>query len=231
VNKLCDEISKVDWTQSNIEAFKSEDVFNELELGLTRIAQWAKQLETIYIDNKALSFIKEAQVSAQDLCCLVSLGFYKCSASSIRTILESVLYFSYFKDHPVELDSLLEVDGYYITKEDVISYNLQHTKHFKSRFDKLALRSDLNKIYSEISAIVHGQIPGKLHCSITIADKKYDYEYANYITNKFTETINFINIYLIFILSEQQWNDLDIQLKERFMKPISRPLRKQLNLV
>lgn len=231
MNKLCGEISKVNWSENNNEAFKHEDIFNDLEGGILRIAQWSKQLETLYEGNKALSFIKEVQVSAQDLCCLVSLGFYKCSASSIRTVLESVLYFSYFKDHPVELESLLTVDGYYVTKEDVIAYNLRHTKRFKLRYERVSLKKDLDKIYSEISAIVHGQIPGKLHSSTCISERKYDYDCSRYITDKFIETTKFINYFLMFILKEEQWNDLDLPLKEHFMKPLTPTLKKELYLV
>lgn len=218
---MSDVICSVNWNE-NCNLSKNENaLFSKAEVSLIKLANWCKQIENIYSGNIALPFIREAQLSAQDFCCLVSLGLYKTSASSLRTILESFLYFSYFKDHLVELQSLSEVDSYYISKQDVLDYHCQHTREYKEKARISGLSSRLAAIYGKISAIVHGQMPGVWHSSSCLSDKKFDAKLAEEAIFDFNDLIEIINLFMLIIISDEDWLNIDQKIKAVLLRGLT----------
>ena len=121
MSKFVDTLKNIDWNSSRDDFFTKEDnQLTSLEEYLQVLAHWAKSLETIYQNNPALPFLREAQVSAQDFISVYSLSLYKNSAASMRTVFESILYFSYFKDHAVELQSVTR-DKFHLSRSQIIS--------------------------------------------------------------------------------------------------------------
>jgi hypothetical protein len=160
VDKLEAALKAVDWA-GNVRAFLSERLANEkLAACNLRLAIWSKQLEQVDKNNPALTFIREMQSAGQMTVALTSLSLYKPAASSIRTVIETALYYSYFRTHHTELATLIRNKEYYIDKSEIINYHKIHTVEFKSYREHLGLLSRLNEIYSVLSAIVHGQLPG-----------------------------------------------------------------------
>ncbi|MEZ9481916.1 hypothetical protein AB4163_19225 [Vibrio splendidus] len=213
MSNLIDAVCSVNWNENCTSAVDDVDIYSVGEKSLAKLANWCRQIENIYNNNQSLPFIREAQVSAQDFFCLVSLGLYKSSASSLRTILESFLYFSYFKDHPIELNSLINVDNYYISKADVLAYHKLHTPNFTKYSRDVGLTSRLEKSYAKISAIVHGQMPGVWHSSASLANKKYEKELVKEAINEFVEVIVIVNLMMLILISDEDWNNIDHKVK------------------
>lgn len=129
-----------------------------------RLAIWSKQFENIEgNDNQAICFVREMQTAAHLTVTATALACYKLAASGLRTVVETALYYSYFRSHPAELATLLRDDKWYISKQDVLDYHSTHTTGFYELQKKFPLAAILNPWYSRMSAIIHGQIPGAWH--------------------------------------------------------------------
>lgn len=229
MNNINERINSIPWSDICASSRIDSDLFNkDGAAALHKLSNWCKQIENSYKDNDALPFIREAQVSSQDFFCLISLGLYKASASSLRTILESFLYFSYFKDHPVELKTLIRTNSYYITKQDIVSYHNIHTPKYITLARDTGLSSELEKSYAKISAIVHGQLPGAWHAS-SLLDKRYSHELTQEAISEFTSIVKIINYLMLIIISDEDWNNTCHQVRDLLLKGISKDVKVKLN--
>lgn len=150
----------VDW-HSNIDAaFADKQTLQLLEKSLYRIAVWSHQLETADQGNPALCFVREMQLAAQQGAALIGLCLYKSAAASARTVVETCLYYTYFRTHLEELSTLIRVERYYTSKSEIIEYHKLHTIGFMAHQEVFGLIGNLEQWYSKVSAVVHGQIPG-----------------------------------------------------------------------
>ncbi|MBB3773306.1 hypothetical protein FHS55_003939 [Angulomicrobium tetraedrale] len=153
-------LKSVDWHKNIDAALVNADDLARIESALMRIAVWSKQLEICDKENPALCFIREAQIAAQQAAAILSLCIYKASAASSRALFETCLYYTYFRTHPSELATLVRVDKYYVNKSELIEYHKLHTPNFTKRQEAFDLIGKIEKWYSQVSAVVHGQIPG-----------------------------------------------------------------------
>src|SRR5688572_17504673 len=126
-------LKAVDWA-SNVDALCLDaDLANRVEACNMRLAAWARQIETIEKGNPALAFVREMQHGGHNVAACVALGLYKPAASSMRSLVECALYYSFFRHHPAELSSLLVDDRYYVTKRDILDFCKIHVRNFKAR--------------------------------------------------------------------------------------------------
>jgi hypothetical protein len=160
VDKLKAALDAVDW-KKNISAFLADtDASQAVASANLRLAIWSHQLESADSGNAALSFVREMQVAGQRVAVLIALSLYKPAAGSIRAVVETVLYYSYFRTHFAELETLVRGTGFYIDKRDVVEFHKQHTVGFNDNQQALGFLTRLEKWYGQISSLVHGQVPG-----------------------------------------------------------------------
>ncbi|MFO6429799.1 hypothetical protein ACLBKT_06865 [Erythrobacter sp. W302b] len=153
-------LQSIDWKSNCKIALSHNDAEEMIRELNTRIAVWSKQLEIVDFGNPALSFVREMQASAQMSGALVGLCLYKASAAASRSLVESCLYYSYFRTHPEELATLANNEKFYISKQEIIEYHKLHTVGFVAAQGQFGLVSELQLWYSQVSAVVHGQVPG-----------------------------------------------------------------------
>jgi hypothetical protein len=103
-HKFAAAIGSVDWNQNVAEFLKDAHPATDLENANLRVAQWARQFEIVDNGNPALCFIREMQVASQNVAVLTALSLYKPAAGSMRAMLETALYYSYFRTHHSELE-------------------------------------------------------------------------------------------------------------------------------
>src|SRR5687768_15554589 len=158
--QLIASLSHVKW-DNNVNAF-CRDVANveRFEGCNARLAIWSKEIEDADRRNLALPFVREMQSSGHSVPALTALAMYKAAAAGMRTVLESALYYTYFRSHPVEMATLVRVPEFYASKNDIIGFHNTHTDGFKELQVKLGLVSELTTWYSATSAVIHGQRPG-----------------------------------------------------------------------
>jgi hypothetical protein len=160
VDKLDAALRAVNWT-GNVESFLNEIVSKEKFAACNlRLAIWSRQFEQVDKGNPALTFVREMQSAGQMIVALTALSLYKPATGSIRTVIETALYYTYFRSHQTELATLLRDEEYYVAKDDIIEFLKRHSVNFKLFQEKVGLLNRLKTSYSSLSAINHGQVPG-----------------------------------------------------------------------
>jgi len=214
--KLEQALAAINW-QANLDGFLNDELSTRLANAILELATWAHQIEEADTHNPALSFVREMQISGQNVAVLLSLGLYKPAASAMRTAMESALYYTYFRDHPVELATLNRDPEYYISKSDIVKYHEEHTKRFKIISGEINLNGPLMKWYSEISAIVHGQIPGAWNSYTSIRDIKYSERSLSIAVDKFVECQQIVGKLFLATIAPTLWRSFSTPAKEKFL--------------
>ncbi|EIA1590742.1 hypothetical protein ACP1UU_004483 [Vibrio alginolyticus] len=214
-------ITSIDWNKIVSESMANKKQISVLESELEILQYWLRELINFHSKNRALPFLYEGHSSINDFSCAISLGLYKLSASSIRTILEAFLNFSYYKDHSVELTTLVKNNSFYLGKKDIIEYHKLHTLLFNERSEQLNTVDLLNKLYKEVSQIIHGQVPGKWNNCSKLDETSYQSEMLDATITMFSRLVKIINIFLISSLSDEEWNSLNVRSKSLFLKGLT----------
>ena len=215
-------IKQVDWNDIVSKSVANTSQITKIEEDLEVLQYWLRELINKHSENRALPFLYEANSSINDFCSSSSLGLYKLSASSIRTILEAFLNFSYYKDHPVELTTLVHNDSFYLGKKEIIDYHSLHSLGFGQRADELNAIDLLNTLYKEVSQIIHGQVPGKWNNCSTLNEIAYKEEMLLIAFEAFERLVRVINLFHVSSLSDEEWNGLNIRSRSLFLKGFSR---------
>jgi hypothetical protein len=106
LTQLGNALDTVDWKKNVAVLLADAKPAEALTVANLRLAIWSKQFEDADAGNPALCFIREMQVAGQHVAVLIALSLYKPAAGSIRSVLETGLYYSYFRSHPAELETL-----------------------------------------------------------------------------------------------------------------------------
>lgn len=160
VDKLAAALHAVQWS-TNVNAFINDaDAAATVASANLRIAIWARQFENADKGNPALCFVREMQMAGQHVAALVALALYKPAAASMRAMFEAALYYSYFRAHPAELQTLVRDTSFYVEKGEVLDFHKDHTPRYHELAQTLGVTSRLRDWHSRISAVIHGQIPG-----------------------------------------------------------------------
>ncbi|MEZ9432281.1 hypothetical protein AB4224_02850 [Vibrio lentus] len=217
-NLLKETLLDIDWNEICKDATSNGEAYDKLGKDLELLNRWFSELINIHKDNDALPFIYEAHASANDFCAALSLGLYKLTATSIRTILESLLNFSYYKDHHRELKTLVTNDSFYLGKKEIIEYHKLHTPDFNERASELNTVDNLNKLYKEISRIIHGQIPGQWYTNPELKNKKHEQDTFELAVSYFNELVKIITQFHISSLADSEWSSMNFRSRNLFLK-------------
>jgi hypothetical protein len=210
----------INW-QSNIDAaFSNATQLEVIEQCLMRIAQWSAQLEVADDGNPALSFVRETQVSAHQSAALIGLCMYKAAAASARSMVESMLYYTFFRTHLTELTTLVRLDKYYITKSDVLDYHKVHTKDFVKFQDSFGLVGKVESWYSKVSAVVHGQIPGAWNSNSSLSNISFSKETHKLAVECLSSGETIIHQFLLCTSGGELWDHFTPKAKTYLLKGI-----------
>lgn len=203
---LAPAITAVDWAANVAQYCTDGGIVDRMEAAGLRLAIWSKQFENI--EGKqvpAICFIREMQTAGHLTATAAALGLYKLAASAMRTVVETALYYSYFRVHPVELATLLRDEKWYVSKQDIVDYHATHTHGFSELQKKLSLVAILNPWYSEISAIVHGQVPGAWHAQRGIVDIKSNPVLSSAVVEQFEECVRIVDRLFLLTVGRELW--------------------------
>lgn len=230
VDKLEAALLAVDW-KKNVQALLSDTTASaQVASANLKLAVWALQFESADLGNPALSFVREMQIAGQHAAVLVALSLYKPAASCIRAVFETALYYSYFRTHHSELETLARGQGYYIDKRDVLEFHKKHTLEFVELQQKLGLVSELEVWYGQISSIVHGQVPGAWieHKSVaTIAPVKATQDIA---VRAFLDAVHLVHRFFLCTTGRQLWDSFSPAAKKQLLSGLSGDHKKALKL-
>lgn len=204
--KLSKALTSIDWS-ANVASFCKDTVLMDRMAAINlRLAIWSKQFENTDGTNPAICFIREMQVSGHLVATSTALASYKSSAAAMRTIVESALYYTYFRTHLTELATLLRDEKWYLSKQDILDYHMVHTYGFSDLQKKLSLASILNPWYSKISSIIHGQIPGAWLVQKSISDIKPNSELTENVLLEFEECVRIVDRLFFSTVVKEFWD-------------------------
>jgi hypothetical protein len=230
VAKLEAAIATVDW-KKNIATFVADKASAEmLSAANLRIAIWSRQLENTDSGNPALCFIREMQIAGQHVAILVALSLYKPAAGSIRSVLETALYYSYFRTHFSELETLARGTGYYLEKKEVLEFHKQHTFLFSDRQQKLGVLSRLEGWYGRVSSLVHGHIPGAWIDHKSISEIQSIKTTQDLAVKMFVEGVDIVHRFFLCTVAQQLWDGFSTEAKKQLLSGLHGDEKKVLKL-
>jgi len=195
-----------------------------------RLAMWSGQFEANDKGNPALPFVREMQTAGHSVAALVALGLYKPAAASMRTVLETALYYTYFRTHTVELGTLVRDAKFFLYKQDFLDYHALHTPEFKDLQAKIGLVGDLNAWYSRISALVHGQIPGSWSQHKGLAATTHDAAVLPIVAKAFAECESVVHRLFLCTVGRELWGRFSHPAKKQLIKGLTGEIRAALGL-
>lgn len=223
-------VTGIAWDANIKAAFSDKALLVRLEAALMRIAVWSKQLEICDEGNPALCFVREMQVAAQQGAALLGLCIYKASAASARTILETCLYYTYFRTHPQELASLIRVKKYYVSKSEVLDYHRAHSVEFLRLQEVFGLLGNLDSWYSSVSAVVHGQIPGAWSAHSALSEISFSADTYALALDTFASGEELVHQILLCTVGQSLWSGIAPDAKRFLLKGLPGAKREALGL-
>lgn len=229
-DKLAAALTAVDWNSNVAQFLKGGSQVQAVARSNLRLAIWAKQLESVDKGNPALCFIREMQISGQHVAALIGLALYKSAAASMRGVFESALYYTYFRSHPEELATLVRNNSYYVEKRELIDYHKLHTSDFTAAQSKLSLLSKLEKWYSIVSSLIHGQVPGAWVEHKALSAIKHNKDTLDIAVKTFAEGEEIVHLLFLCTVGKQFWDFFSPHSKGQLAHGLSGEVKELLGL-
>jgi len=229
-NKLKSALSTVDWNSNVSEFLKEEGICDTMEKCNVRLAIWAKQFEIADRGNPSLAFITEMQVAGHLVAALTSWALYKPAAAAMRTMMETALYYTYFRTHPSELATLARQPNFIIYKEYILDYHKTHTPDFLKLQDQFGLIGKCKEWYKMISSIVHGQLPGKWVNHKPLADTKHVKGTLSTVLKSFSEGEEIVHQLFLCTAGRELWEHFAAGAKRKLLSGIHGGVKAVLGL-
>jgi hypothetical protein len=169
------------------------------------------------------------KASAFQVPACLALGLAKPAAGLMRATVESALYYTYFRSHPQELRTLVTKSSYYLSRAKILEYHKLHTPNFGKLDGGLHLVDKMDKWYGEISAIVHGQIPGVWTSKSLSKTSALQHE-ANSPISIFERATEIIQLTFLMTVSNEDWEGINPIARAHLLKDLSRPQLELLGL-
>ncbi len=223
-------LSSLDWKE-HIGSFLGESALTKsIAESSLRLAIWARQFEESDRGNPALAFVREMQTDAQYVPTLAGLALYRPAASMIRGMVEAALYYTYFRTHPEELATLLRDPKFFLLKSDVVDYHKRHSPGFSDLEQTVGLIGKLDDLYKHLSAITHGQVPGKWSAHTSLADVKPVLELAEELVSTFADAEEVVHYLLLCTVGQRLWPDFSLEAKTALLRGLAGDVKKALKL-
>ena len=227
-----------DWVKNDFEEVKKqiknqynhkipkleEPTIKKLHSDIFSIASLIYELEKQ--DGDRFEFLNEVHSDLIHALICIILGLKKPFFLSIRSTIEHILKYIFYKDHPIEYELLSDTSDNKETIQDLINYVLKHPKYCKIKdFDKIM--NKLKSEYEDKSKIIHGTSPKYLQLNKTISeiDLSSD-EKKDYVTN-FSKIAELLLLVLI-IFHWEEFKKIDSQKQPTIMGKISSTNKKIL---
>jgi hypothetical protein len=228
--KLATALTSVGWDDNVSEFLKNSAAVETIAKANLRLAVWCRQFEDVDKLNPALCFIRELQVAGHHVAASTALALYKPAAASMRTVLETALYYTYFRTHISELSTLARDFTYFVDKGDLLEYHKKHTPHFVRLQSTLGLVTRLNKWYSTISAIVHGQLPGKWIEHRALSEIKCNGATLDLAVDSFKECEDIVHRLFLCTVAQELWDGFSSPAKKSLTAGLSGKTKTALRL-
>lgn len=191
------------------------------------IMSWLAYIKSYKLTGTADSLILAVESSIRETAASLSLGLVRPSLFSLRTEIDLILAWLYFKDHAVEWDYVNATGDGFKTKKEVLDYLSNHNSRFLARMNILKeIRQRVEaEPYRVLSAHIHGQSVAVLPVVNQLQDLVRPLEFCSDSSLMAFEVSEYINDVLISLYMAN-WHSLpkDIcsAVDSRFVSPEQR---------
>lgn len=220
VGDLKSALQFVNWNANVATFVQAPSRLNKLTSCCTRIGLFTHELSFQDYDNPALPFLQEMKASAFQVPACLALGLAKPAAGLMRATVESALYYTYFRSHHRELRTLVTKSSYYLSRRQIVEYHKQHTPDFGKLDEVICLVDKMEKWYGEVSAIVHGQIPG-VWTSKSLARTSALKEEVKAPVKIFERATEIIQLTFLMTISNEDWEGINPIARAHLLKGLS----------
>ena len=125
----------------------------------TSILLWINYLRSVHHNRAAIELLNGTESALIESCAYCCLGLGRAAIAAIRTQVDLLLGYTFFRDHPVEWKTLHESSEDYRLFSKIIKYHGEVDPHFKNRLDiinKIVIPTN-QELYRVMSAHIHAQ--------------------------------------------------------------------------
>lgn len=205
IQKLAAALNAVDWNANVKQFLNDQKSTQEIATANIRIATWAKQFEIVDRENPALCFVRGIQTGVHHVATSSALALYRPAAAAMREMLESALYYTYYRTHPTELATSVRSLDFYMSKAELLEFHKIHTPNFADLQTRLGLVQRLNAWYKYTSSIIHGHNPGAWVDHNSLASIKYSKTTLSVMTNTYCEGVELIHRLFLCTAGRTLW--------------------------
>ena len=229
-SKLAAALQSIDWNKNVATFLSDKKATQQLADANLRLAVWSRQFEITDHGNPALCFVREMQVSGHQVAALAALALYKSAAASMRAMFETALYYSYFRTHLSELATLVRDKAFYVEKRELIEYHKRHTVRFIELERALGVLSRLDKWYSLVSSVIHGQVPGKWAAHASLSEIKPHPATQELAIQTFVEGVDIVHRLFLCTVGQDLWDGFSAPSKKELLAGLHGDIKKVLRL-
>jgi hypothetical protein len=148
----------------------------------------------------------------------------------MRSVLETALYYTYFRTHPAELETLARRVGYYLGKREVLEFHKVHTWRFSDVHQKLGVIARMEQWYGQVSSLVHGHLPGAWIDHKSVADIRPTKATQDLAIGAFVEGVDIVHRVLLCTVGQQLWDSFPSDAKKQLLSGLHGDEKKVLEL-
>lgn len=232
IETLAAVLARQDWNEARSWFLEQHDRVERAERAHRRAALWVEQLLKVEGTNPAAPFVREVQVHSHHALSLLSLGLLRPAVAEARAMVETALYYTYFREHPAELRTLARPDAdWYTDKAAILDFHKRHTDRYVERASALGLPSQLERWYRQVSGLTHGQIPGRLGGSTRLDQTPRDEAALEDALALYVSGCEIVHLVMLTTLGASIWWEMEHDAKTKLGHGISAEKRKVLGLV
>lgn len=139
-----------------------------------------------------------------ELLSLIPFGFEHSSYVCLRTIIDAIIGFTYYRSHPVEWIAVRERGTDWVSRSEILAFHAKYSLGFREFNETFGLIDRMNNTYRELSAYVHCIPPTGVPTITNLKNQAIDENRVDEFLSLFSRAMYELNLLLLFIY----WRDL-----------------------
>jgi len=199
----------------------------EVEDHCKLLLYWLKYLQSYQLTGTADELLAAVAPSLREVAATLSLGIIRPALFALRSQIDLVLTWLYFKDHPIEWDYVNATGEGFKMKKEITSYLATHNDAYGTRFGILKgiAKRTSEEPYHFLSAHIHGQSIAVLSNTGDLKDIVRSQSECNECVKAVYEVAEYLNDVLLSVYANS-WASLPIEIQQavssRFVTPEQR---------
>lgn len=123
------------------------------------ILSWVRYLRSVHLKREAIELLNGTESALIEACAYCCLGLGRAAIAAIRTQMDLLLCYTYFRDHPVEWKKLKRTGEGYRSFSEILKYHVEIDSNFSKRLEMVnqVIKPSAKELYNKMSAHIHAQ--------------------------------------------------------------------------